>query len=343
MAISLSNVAFAQMTREEYRQELEAYRQTAKQNEVIFLDKTQPTEQRLKAVQDIEIFTTAEDKAACLDIVMDIGQPDAIRAAGLMKVRHAAHKQEAVRTKVLNWMGQSSTPPKFRKSCMNVMQMAYVNPNTQEAVREEITAVFHKLLLDAKPAAREKAFFVLSAYGDDQAHWLLVRGLQEPMQALLPIEKSVPLLAMRKHDSDYHLNVIYEALQKTSNQAAQIECIKALGNYQPARPDIIRLLNDKKQSLEVRRASMQSLNHGNGQEFLSIAKPIITDENAPESLRIYALQAETYRELSRKMNTANTTFSLDNSFQQVIEQVRSTSSEAVKNTLRDCCRKLGLE
>jgi len=344
LTLLLSAVLSAQMTREEYLTQLEAYKKSTDAGLTAFFNKNQTADKRIKAISKIDRFTDEEDIKRCMDIVMDGTQPDAVRAAAIFKVRHKIHHHEAARNKILQQIERSYTPPKFRLAAMDVMQMYAFKSQAQEAERKKVMDVFRRVgTSDSRTEFRERAMYILTTLGDSEARSILGNGLKDPTQAVIAPDKAVHLLAGVINDSEYYYNLIQEVLNNPPNQATQFEAIRALGNYEPARNDILKVLENKSASPQLRIAALNGLNASMGDEFFDFAKEVILDESAPEELRIRGLQAQLYREIERDMKNPSVIMPLSPEFDKVIEQVKRSKSEGVKKTAAFCAKKLKRE
>lgn len=334
----------AQITREEYLAQLEAYKKSTKDGLTVFFDRNQPADKRIDAISKIDMFMDKEQAQRCLDIVMDATQPDEVRAAAIFKVRHKIHHHEAARNKILTQIERSYTPPKFREAAMDVMQMYIFKPHTPEPERQKAMAVFRKVgTTDSRPAFRERAMYVLTTLGDPEARRILGTGLKDPTQAVIAPDKAVNLLAGVINDSEYYYDLIQNVLNNPPTQAAQLEAIRALGNYEPARNDILKVLEDKRAAPELRIAAMNGLNASLGDDFFEFTKSVILDEEAPEELRIRGLQSQLYREVKRELESPSTVPLLSPEFDEVIQELKRSKSESVKNAAAYCARKLKKE
>ncbi len=334
----------AQITREEYLAQLEAYKKSADAGLATFFNKNQSASKRIEAISKIDRFTDEEDIKRCMDIVMDVAQPDEVRAAAIFKVRYKIHHHEAARNKILTQIEQSYAPPKFREAAMDVMQMYVFKPQTPESERQKVMTVFRKIgTNDSRPQFRERAMYVLTTLGDSEARRILSTGLKDPTQAVIAPDKAINLLAGVINNSEYYYELIQNILNNPPTQAAQLEAIRALGNYEPARDDILKVLENKRAAPELRIAAMNGLNASLGDDFFEFTKSVILDEDAPEELRIRGLQSQLYREVKREMESPSTVPLLSPEFDEVIEQLKRSKSESVKNTAAYCARKLKKE
>lgn len=334
----------AQITKEEYRAQLEAYQKASNEGLPVFFDKSQPADKRIAAIKNIEIFQDKDQIKRCLDIVKDGSQPDAVRAAAIFKVRHHIHHKDELRNQALQWVEKSYTPSKLRQASMDVMQMFVFKTQTPEDKRQEALDIFRRVArTDSQAKFRERAMYVLTNYGDPEARRILGNGLRNPSEAVIAPDKAINLLAGIIDDSEYYYTLIQNVLNNPPSEAAQIEAIRALGNYAPARDDILKVLESKSASTSSRVTALTSLNASIGDSFFDLVEPVILDENAPEELRVRGLQAQMYRELEWEIKSPSILPAPSPAFDKVIEKVKDSPSENVRKAARQCAKKLRKE
>jgi len=299
---------------------------------------------RIAAIKNIEFFQDKEQIKKCLDIVMDGTQPDAVRVAAIFKVRHHIHHKDELRNKALEWMERSYTPPKFRQAAMDIMQMYVFKTQTPEDKRQQTVDAFRRVAVsDSQTKFRERAMYVLTNYGDPESRRILGNGLRNPSEAVIAPDKAITLLAGIIDDSEYYYSLIQNVLNNPPSEAAQIEAIRALGNYEPARKDILKVLENKRAGTAARVTALTSLNSSIGDDFFDIVEPVILDEDAPEELRVRGLQAQMYREMEWEIKNPSMQPAPSPKLDKVIEKVKDSPSENVRKAAQKCAKKLRKE
>ncbi len=337
----MGNVTFAQTTKEAYIAQLEAYKKSADAGLATFFDPSKPTGERILAVERIDQFQDKEQAKRALAIVMDSNEPDRLRAAAIFKVRHMIHHMEEPRKKILRQIEQSYAPPHFREAAIDVMQMYLFKTATPEEEREIVLDIFRKVATtDAKPEFRERAMYTLINYGDAEARRILGYGLRDPSEAVIAPDKAITLLSGVVNDSDYYYELIFNVLKNPPNYEAQLAAMRALGNYLPAQGAIAKVLQDKAAGTELRIAALAHLNATMNEDFLALIKSVITDEKAPEELRIRCLQSQYYREVKRQRDDPKIEAAPSPQFEKVIDKVIESPSEGVKKEAQKCNKRL---
>jgi len=337
----MGNLTFAQTSKEAYIAQLEAHKKAADAGLATFFDRSKPTGERILAVERIDQFQDKEQAKRAFAIVMDATEPDRLRAAAIFKVRHMIHHMEEPRTKILRQIEQPYTPPHFREAAIDVMQMYIFKPTTPEEQRKIVLDVFRKVAFkDVKPEFRERAIYTLINYGDAEARRVLGYGLRDPSEAVIAPDKAITLLSGVINDSDYYYDLIFNVLKNPPNYESQLAAMRALGNYTPAQGAIAKVLQDRAAGTELRIAALAHLNATMDKEFLGVIQSVITDEKAPEELRIRCLQSQYYREVKRQRDDPKIEAAPSPKFEKVIEKVIESPSEGVKKEAQKCNKRL---
>jgi len=337
----MGNLTFAQTTKEAYLAQVEAYKKTAEEGLVVFFDRTKPTDERIAAIKRIDTFKDKERAKRAMAIVMDPNEPDRLRAAAIFKVRHMIHHMEAPRTKILRQIEQSYSPPQFREAAIDVMQMYLFKTATPQEQREIVLDVFRKVAFkDVKSEFRERAMYTLINYGDAEARRILGYGLRDPSEAVIAPDKAITLLSGVINDSDYYYELIFNVLKNPPSYQAQLAAMRALGDYEPAQGDIARILEDGNAGTELRIAALAHLNATMDEQFLGVIQSVITDEKAPEELRIRCIQSQYYREVKRQRDDPKIEATPSPQFEKVIDRVIESPNEGVKKEAQKCNKRL---
>ena len=337
----MGNITFAQMTKEAYLAQLEAYKKSADAGLNVFFDNNKAVGERILAVERIDMFKDKQQAKRALAIVLDQTEPDRLRAAAIFKVRHMIHHMDEPRAQVLRQIEQSYSPPKFREAAIDVMQMYIFKPTTPDEEREIVLDVFRKVATtDAKPEFRERAMYTLINYGDAEARRILGYGLRDPADAVIAPDKAITLLSGVINDSDYYYNLIFNVLKRPPSDAAQLAAMRALGNYLPAQAEIARILQDESKGTELRIAALSHLNATMDKEFLGVVESVITDEKAPEALRIRCMQAQYYREVKHERDNPTLEPAPSPEFEKVIKKAAKSPNEDVKKEAKKCNKRL---
>ena len=102
------------------------------------------------------------------------------------------------------------------------------------------------------------------------------------------------------------------------NHITRLECVRLLGGYEPSKKIIIRYLQDKRESPDLRYAAATTLHANDPDNFVNYIKPVVRDEDAPDRLRIYAIKAEMLR---RNSNQFRSKHKKPDDFDRIIRQL----------------------
>lgn len=323
--LALPILAFTQFTREDYIKEEQNRIDEVRKGFDVFLNTQLSDGQRINAV---ESFPTVNDEGQLprvKRIVRNREESDEVRAMAMAKLSYHTEQDESLYKNVLDWVVDPNTPKLLRLQTLNTLGLLGFTPFGMQAVGDDIISTYRKLVNDNEIEYRRTAFNYLAVRGDDFAQQLLIQGLQNPQQSLLPSSESIAMLSFDIHGD--HYPVIFKVMQETNEKATLIEAIRVLGNYAPARPEIIKYLNDQQEDREVRLSAMKTLNAFDQDNFARNVLPLIRNRNTPEELVIYAINAEKYRRKSNRVRNNKIVSGqfVGDSFDQAVQQLNSNS------------------
>lgn len=310
------------------RAEVEAYRRQAEQAARVFLDASKPDDERAAAVTGVPTFVDKAHVEGALGVFRNDRESGRIRALALTRLPHAAVDQDALLTDLLKVAGNPSAPAALRQAALDVLQQMLFSSMAAHARHHEIMTVLRGVMRDPDPAIRESALSILAAHGDDEARRQLLEGLKSRPGAMLPPDASIRLLGLRPRDEIYP--VLHQVMLSPPNEAVKVECIRLLGGYAPSRKAIVDFLRDANESTTVRHAALATLNANDAERIAAHALPVVTDERAPEALRVYGILAVQQRRTSPTLRLSGAA-----DFDQAVRKLAADSpSRAVRDAAR---------
>jgi hypothetical protein len=211
-------------------------------------------------------MSTEESAAAALE-AQDLEQQVEALLATLRNPDEAVADRTAVLGKLaaLDFLG-----PRFAS-----FRAAY-----KEALRDVAT--------DQPRELRVRALELLAIDRDAYAQELLVQGLREPKNALVPEAKAIQLLGY-----DDHAEVVplaREVFERATGPARE-EALRVLATDPESEQLFDRLLKDKSEKRRIRQLSASGLQSLNPEAFDKTARKIVADEDDYNDIRATALAA----------------------------------------------------
>lgn len=332
--------ASSQPTAESFRAEVEARQEAAAQAAEVFLDPARSDKDRLAAVEAFPAFFGEKHLQAALGVARDSKESGEIRAAALRRADTAIFRDEKLISEILAWLKDPGTPPPLRQASLEIAEVLTFTTFGMQAVREDLIQAFRTLTADEDVNYRRAAFGALAPLGDDRAQRLLIQGAKQAGDDPLPPEECIRLLGLDVH-GDY-LPDLYEVFQDPPSEAARLEAIRLLGQYPPARPDLVKVLQDANSSLESRMAAIGTLNANDPEGFEAHVLPVLQQKGAPAELVSYGIQSELYRRKRSSWKSQRLQAAPD-AFEQEVRKLSISGQGDVKTLARQYLRELDLE
>src|SRR5262249_36220343 len=139
------------------------------------------------------------------------------------------------------------------------------------------------------PKLRAAALEVLALEKDDFARQTLVNGLDDPGQAIVPVEKAVQLLA--NDDHGVAIPHARKILAGTFSNDAKEEALRVLSTDPNAGNLLAGILADQSQPTQLRSISAFSLREVDPKRFENVARGIVLNAQEDEAVRANCLGA----------------------------------------------------
>lgn len=136
---------------------------------------------------------------------------------------------------------------------------------------------------DANEQIRREALDTLANMKDEFARQKLIQGLTDAAEALVPPAVALGLLARDDHGSVS--GIARNILESDAGRHVKAQAVRLLGADPNAHDLLVRLMQDKDEFREVRRASAAALQNLNPAAFAAKAQEILADETDFEDIR----------------------------------------------------------
>ncbi|MDQ5831806.1 MAG: hypothetical protein M3550_01950 [Actinomycetota bacterium] len=188
----------------------------------------------------------------------------------------------------------------------------------KEALRDVAT--------DQRRELRAQALELLAIDRDPYAQELLVQGLQEPKNALVPEAKAIQLLG---YDDHAEVVPLVREVYERATGAAREEALRVLATDPESEQLFTRLLKDKSEKRSIRQLSASGLQSLNPEAFNETAHKIVADEDDYNDIRATALAALTHGREARE-----TPFDL-----KLVETVQKVGESTRSQSIRSAARR----
>ncbi len=181
-------------------------------------------------------------------------------------------------------------PVQARLAALEQVQMAtFMGPgfdkhraNYRDALRAVASA-------DGDPQLRATVLEYLALQKDEVARQLLLQGIDNSQQAIVPLAKAVQLLGHDDHG--VAVPVARKVLGSAADLDAKEEAVRVLASDPQSRNVLSGILSDQKQPSQLRSLSASSLRALDPEEFVKVAQKIVVDDNEDDNVRASCLGA----------------------------------------------------
>lgn len=154
--------------------------------------------------------------------------------------------------------------------------------------RADYRQALREIATDAQPKLRESALELLAMKKDTHAQKLLVRGLEQPEEALVPDAKAIQFLSYDDHGEFAPL--VRKVFQRSTGPARE-EALRFLATDPRSESLLRRVLQDKSETSNVRRIGASGLQSLNPEAFERAARTIVADDDDYDEIRATSLSA----------------------------------------------------
>jgi hypothetical protein len=205
----------------------------------------------------------------------------------------AAHKWAAdgpdPLTKAIATFRDSSQPAEARQTALRDIQTATFAGPGFDRYRSSFRDALRAVAEDKNEKLRTQALEMLAIDKDEVAQQLLLRGLQNPGQALVSTAKAVQLLAHDDHGAA--IPVAHRILGGNYDLDTKEEALRALASDPNSTNLFADILADRSQPQRLRSLSASGLRSVDPQRFAQLAQRIVTDDREDDEVRTNTLGA----------------------------------------------------
>jgi hypothetical protein len=270
--------------RQTVAREVDEYIETVRKAAATFLNRRLPAAQRIEAMAAHAVIYDQDQVEQFKASALDPQEPPEVRATALRKIVQHIPRDDRLSRLVVELLGDPRAPEPLRAAALEVeMNLSFSNMNLPD--------VYRQMLDDPEIPFRVFAFTKLVIHGDARAQQLLIRGLENPAQAMLPAPTAISILSMAVKKEYYP--AVFKVMQDTRDPATRLEAIRALGSYPEARKAIVAIAHDPKEKPEFREAALGALYSGDRENIVQYVTPVLTEPNAPPRLQAIGIQMTT--------------------------------------------------
>jgi hypothetical protein len=183
-----------------------------------------------------------------------------------------------------------SQPTETRLAALgNIQTATFLGPNFdryRSSFKDALRAVAAD---DRNQEVRTSAIEVLALNKDDVARQLLLKGLDDAGQALVPVAKALQLLSQDDHG--VAIPIARKVIAGTYDIEAKGEALRVLASDPGSDQLFSDILSDRNQPQLLRSVSAVGLRAVNPQKFEQVAQGIVVDEGEDDTVRASALGA----------------------------------------------------
>jgi hypothetical protein len=157
---------------------------------------------------------------------------------------------------VLDTVRDIGAPSELRLAALATVQSASFNATGFVPLRPDYLRTLRAVSSDPDLELRQRALGMLAREHDAATQDLLITGLKDPNQALVPPEKALQLLSYDVHTEAYP--IAREIARNPPNPMARREALRLLAADADSAPVFEKLLKDKEESIEVRQLASEA-------------------------------------------------------------------------------------
>lgn len=292
---SVSILSTAQTTKENLRREIVAQQQSKERAAQIFFNIRLSDEQRLNAANQVGTFNGDNQLDQAKRIVLNVKESDEIRGSAMVRAVSALKTDEKYASYLMSLIRNPQSSPALRQQGLVTFQLlSFSRPSS--SLMDEFGEVMRSLTSDANQGFKEAAFSWLIARKDDMAYRVLIKAIDERDVSVLPLDRCLDLLSINPTPDAYAS--VYQVLKSRTPDSIRVQAVRLLGKYEPARRDLVSIMQDKSSSEDLRLVAMGTLSANITDSFPQYVLPIIQDKTESKNLVAHAIRAEMYRRSS---------------------------------------------
>jgi HEAT repeat protein len=197
----------------------------------------------------------------------------------------------------------ASQPTERRLAALQDIQTAIFSVSGFDRFRASFKDALRAVATEDKDQElRSSALEMLAAKKDEVAQQLLLKGLENPAEAIVSVAKAVQLLAHDDHGVAFP--IARKILSGDYDVDAKEEALRVLASDPGSGGLFANILSDRSQPQQLRSMSASGLRAVDPQQFEQLAQRIIVDDHEDDDVRANALGALNHLQgFSTKLNS----------------------------------------
>jgi hypothetical protein len=227
--------------------------------------------------------------------------PAALAASGSPGSDAAADDPDALFKDIATFR-DSSQPTEKRLACLHNIQTALFSVSGFDRFRASFKDALRAVASDKDQELRTRALEMLAINKDDYAQQLLLKGFDNPAEALVPVAKAIQLLAHDDHG--VAIPVARKILSGNYDVSAKVEALRALASDPGSKDLVAGILSNRALPQQLRSVSAAVLRTVDPQGFQQLAQRLIVDPHEDDAVKANAIGALDHLQgLSTKVNS----------------------------------------
>ena len=257
-----------------------------------------PKDYRAQYAEEVERAGAARAEQAgrergTRELVNVIKDTDAKPADRLDAVREASSfdplSKPTVIKALLRVLATPEEPGELRLAALTVLQQCSVQVATFRPYAADFTTALRTATGSELSELREQAMDLLALHSDPSVQQMLVDGLRNPNTATVEPAKALRMLGYDLHAEHYGL--LHDMVQTSSQPQLRRMALKLLATDSGAKDTFARIAADRSDDPVARSTSAVALQALAPQEFDSLAKTIVADDDDHDDVRATVLSA----------------------------------------------------
>ena len=226
----------------------------------------------------------------------------ALSASDSLGSRAAADDPDAL-FKYIATFRDASQPTETRLAALHNIQTALFSVSGFDRFRASFKDALRAVASDKDQELRTSALELLAMNKDDYVQQLLLKGIENPAEALVPVAKAVQLLAQDDHG--IAIPVARKILSGNYEVSAKVEALRALASDPGSKDLVAGILSNRALPQQLRSVSAAVLRTVDPQRFEQLAQSLIVDPHEDDDVKANAIGAlDHLRGFSTQLNSA---------------------------------------
>ena len=222
-------------------------------------------------------------------------------ASGGLGSRAAADDPDALFKNIATYR-DASQPTESRLAALQNIQTALFSVSGFNRFRASFNDALRAVAADKDQELRTSALELLAMNKDDYVQQLLLKGIENPAEALVPLAKAIQLLAQDDHG--IAIPIARKILSGDYDVSAKVEALRALATDPGSKDLVAGILSNRALPQQLRSVSAAVLRTVDPQRFEQLAQRLIVDPSEDDEVRTNALGALDHLQgFSTKLNS----------------------------------------